>query len=189
MYLIQSDSDDGQVRYYWIPNMGDVYVVGNDGSVWSRYKGIAMHCYISNDWMKLKLRPNHNGYLGVDLCFKGVVHPKKVHQLVCEAVYGPCPVGMWVCHNDNNPANNNWWNLRYDTPTSNQTDRVIHGTDNRGERQGGARFVWIEVREMRAKWRNGNYTYRGLAMEYGVSVGCVYKIVNNLSWIEEEVAV
>jgi hypothetical protein len=51
----------------------------------------------------------------------------QVHRLVALAFMGPCPVGMEVCHNDGNHLNNVVTNLRYDTRSQNQLDRVRHG--------------------------------------------------------------
>ena len=51
-----------------------------------------------------------------------------VHRLVLLAFTGPCPDGMEICHNDGDHANNALQNLRYDTRSANQFDRVRHGT-------------------------------------------------------------
>lgn len=54
-----------------------------------------------------------------------------VHTLVLEAFKGPCPtIGMECCHNDGNGHNNNLGNLRWGTRSSNNKDRVRHGTHN-----------------------------------------------------------
>ncbi len=56
------------------------------------------------------------GHLGVSLWKNKEPKFFRVHQLVMETFIGPCPIGMEICHNDGNPANNNLDNLRYDTP-------------------------------------------------------------------------
>ena len=88
MYNIQSISigHDGPVYYFWIPNFGSAYVVGDDGSVWSRYRpgpGSAL----LNDWKQLKATPDNEMYPQVILCYNRVKYSVKVHQLVCVRRY------------------------------------------------------------------------------------------------------
>ena len=188
MYTLQSISitPDSQVWYFWIPNLGNAYVVGDDGTVWSRYRGIGRCCILSNEWTRLVAPPDVNGYPGINLCFNGIRFRKRVHELVCEAVYGPCPSGLEVCHNDGDQQNNYYWNLRYGTPKSNCADKVKHGSDSRGENCGTAVLTWVKVREIRAKYFGGGYTQKGLALEYGVSDGNVNRIIKNLMWVENQ---
>lgn len=76
----------------------------------------------------LKPVPDNRGYLNVTLSRReGVLSRRKVHQLVAEAFHGPRPEGAEVCHNDDNPANNAADNLRYDTHSGNEQDKVDHG--------------------------------------------------------------
>lgn len=77
------------------------------------------------------------GYYKVDLFQR----PQKVAHLVLLAFVGARPDGMQVAHNDGNPLNNKLNNLRYATASSNQMDRVIHGTSNRGERNGMVKLM------------------------------------------------
>lgn len=53
---------------------------------------------------------------------------RMVHRLVLEAFVGPCPPGMECCHFDGDSTNNHLSNLRWDTHSSNQFDRVRHRT-------------------------------------------------------------
>ncbi len=50
-----------------------------------------------------------------------------VHRLVAETFLGPLPLGLQTCHNDGDNANNAAANLRYDTPSANELDKVAHG--------------------------------------------------------------
>lgn len=189
MWQIQSEcvGPDGTVRYFWIPGFGGAYVIGDDGTLWSRYRRSGF-CSInlSNDWRRLNPSPDSDGYRMAALCFNGVKYPKKIHQLVCEAVYGPCPVGMEVCHNDRDTLHNDYWNLRYDTRKNNQADRIIHGTDQAGERNHQAELNWTKVREIRRRHDDGE-SQKALALEYNVRIPCISRIVNNLRWVEEQV--
>lgn len=196
MYNTQSTAvgPNGLIRYFWIPNFGDAYVIGDDGSLWSRYKcrGLGSHrgweWYISDDWTRLStkvsLNYSHCCYEDAHLRFNGTTYHLYIHKLVCEAVYGPCPVGLEVCHNDGDKSNNNYWNLRYDTRVNNYADKYRHGTDQRGERNHQAVLDWIKVREIRARHANGE-SQTSLALEHNVHIPCISRIVNNLRWIEE----
>lgn len=51
--------------------------------------------------------------------------------LVLEAFIGPCPEGMECCHNDDDRANNQLSNLRWDTHTNNVKDGYRNGAPRR----------------------------------------------------------
>lgn len=73
--------------------------------------------------------PNPAGYLTVALLrIDGGSITQRVHRLVAEAFLGPRPAGMHTCHNDGDQKNNAAANLRYDTQSSNELDKVRHGT-------------------------------------------------------------
>lgn len=58
-----------------------------------------------------------------------------IHVLVLEAFVGPRPSAAHeACHNDGNAQNNAAVNLRWDTASSNQRDRLIHGTHHYASR-------------------------------------------------------
>lgn len=73
---------------------------------------------------------HHRGHLRVSLWSGGRRTQVFVHRLVLEAFRGPAPDGMEACHNDGKPTNNRLENLRWDTQSENQLDRVRHGTHN-----------------------------------------------------------
>lgn len=52
---------------------------------------------------------------------------RRVHQLVLEAFVGTCPPGMEGCHWDDNKENNALTNLRWDTHSANEFDKVRNG--------------------------------------------------------------
>lgn len=74
------------------------------------------------------LRVNDDyGHLAVNLSVSGVATRPLVHGLVLEAFVGPCPTGLEACHNNGDASDNRIENLRWDTPSENQRDRVRHG--------------------------------------------------------------
>lgn len=69
-----------------------------------------------------------HGHRTVSLSAGGVEKVRLVHQLVLESFVGPRPApGMHCCHFNGDPADNRVSNLRWDTPTANQLDKVRHG--------------------------------------------------------------
>ena len=102
----------------------------------------------------------------------------KPHTLVMEAFVGLRPQGMECCHNDGNPQNNYLSNLRWDTPISNQADRVRHGTTNRGEQCGNAKLTLEQVRAI----RQDNRLQRIIAAEYGVRDNTISRIKSGKRW-------
>lgn len=104
-----------------------------------------------------------------------------VHLLVLIAHVGLPPKGMQGCHNDGVPANNALSNLRWDTPTSNQADRKLHGTSNVGEQNPMAKFDEATVRVIKERLSRGELV-TNLAKEYGVRHGAISLIKNGKRW-------
>lgn len=82
------------------------------------------------------LRPSSDPYrrLRVNFWKNSVCHTHLVHRLVLEAFVGPCPPGMEACHWDDDPTNNHLSNLRWDTPSENELDKVRNGGHHMSQR-------------------------------------------------------
>lgn len=100
------------------------------------------------------------------------------HKLVMEAFVSLRPEGLECCHNDGNPQNNHWSNLRWDTPKNNHADKVKHGTTNRGEQCGTAKLTLEQVRAIRQDTR----LQRIIAAEYGVKDNTISRIKSFKRW-------
>ena len=85
-------------------------------------------------------------YLRIRLRLAGGHAEKYVHHMVLEAFVGPRPVDMHACHGDGDRWNNRLSNLRWDTASSNQRDKIAHGTMARGSRNGYASLTESQVR-------------------------------------------
>jgi hypothetical protein len=55
-----------------------------------------------------------------------------VHKLMAITFLGDVPAGHQICHNNGIKTDCRLENLRIDTTSSNQMDRIKHGTSNRG---------------------------------------------------------
>jgi hypothetical protein len=90
----------------------------------------------------------------------------------------PRPEGKECCHNDGDHLNNNLGNLRWDTISGNQADRVKHGTDQLGEKNYSAKLTEGDVKNI----RRSDEPQKALAEFYGVSRGTIYSIKRRMSW-------
>jgi hypothetical protein len=88
------------------------------------------------------------------------------HRMVMAAFVGPVPDGQEICHRNGDRDDNRLANLRYDTHSENELDKVVHGTN----------LVVLtpdQIRRIRAEYVPGiNSAKRGnaaqLAAEFGV---------------------
>jgi NUMOD4 motif/HNH endonuclease len=103
------------------------------------------------------------------------------HKLVMEAFVSLRPEGLECCHNDGNPQNNHWSNLRWDTPKNNHADKIKHGTTNRGEQCGTAKLTLEQVRAI----RQDNRLQRIIAAEYGVKDNTISRIKSFKRWAHD----
>lgn len=125
--------------------------------------------------------PNTSGYLTVTLSMNNVATSRVVHRLVAAAFLGPVPEGMHTCHCNGDKTDNRAVNLRYDSPTGNQADRIAHGTDIWGERHHAHKLTAEDVLEIWRLQQAGARPAR-LAEQFGVSGCAINDIVHGRTW-------
>lgn len=118
-------------------------------------------------------------YYGVHMRRDGKTLRVAVHSLVAETFFGPRPEGMQVCHNNGNGLDNRVDNLRYDTPTANQADKLKHGTHQYGERNASAKLTNDQAEEIK-KQRKAGVKLRVIAERFGVRESTVSRIANGV---------
>ncbi len=148
------------------------YRVGEDGSVWSEKHG---------SWRLLGMEPGSRGYLKTTLCNGGKPKTFSVHTLVLMAFVGPKPKGMQACHNDGNPINCRWDNLRWDTPSNNHADKKRHGTWLQGDSCPASVLTEASVKVIKSRLRNGETCTR-IGADFGVKRCTVSAIKNGRNW-------
>lgn len=108
--------------------------------------------------------------------------PKTVgmHRLVLTVFRGPAPKDHYGCHLDGNKHNNRLTNLRWCTPTENQSHRAKHGTLLKGQHNPASKLFDQDVRNIRRyKYQLGP---KKLAEIYGVSINTIYHIFARRTW-------
>ena len=115
----------GMTNEEWRPVVGweGLYSVSDQGRVWSVRSGRCLKPGGNN-------RSGANQHHQVQLCRNGIGSMKTVHRMVLEAFVGPCPAGMEACHLNDVGIDNRLTNLRWDSRSANQRDRVRNGRDH-----------------------------------------------------------
>jgi hypothetical protein len=151
----------------WLPG----YEISEDGDVWNGGR-LLTGCICPLGYRVFKLTTHAGKKL-----YKG-------HRLVCEAFNGPQPDPdrKEVAHNDGNPSNNHYTNLRWASRWENNADRYLHGTDVGGEGNPRNVLTWEQVCEIRARYTGMRGEQAALAREYGVSNGCIAGILSGKNW-------
>ncbi len=155
------------------------YRVGDDGSVWTKFKRGSRPLRMTENWWPLKLQRLKSGYVHVGLAGGNT---KTIHRLVLEAFVGQCPSGMECRHLDGNPANNRLSNLCWATHQENETDKVRHGTLVVGAKHVNSRLTSDLVRQARTEYLKGGVSYATIALRLGVSERAVRAAVVRETW-------
>lgn len=107
--------------------------------------------------------------------------PIGVHRAVCIMVKGEPPAGMECAHSCGNKQCANPRHLRWATPVENQADKLIHGTDRRGEASAQAKLSEENVQEILCLVKSGR-THKSIADQFGVSRELISQISRRVIW-------
>lgn len=149
--------------------------VSNKGQIRVLPGGKVQHRLITETELRI-LTPSKAGYMRVGRG-KQMIY---VHHFVLNAFYGPSPPGKEHCrHLNGNPADNRWpENIEWGTRAENEQDKIRHGRDNRGERQGSSKLIESQVFEI----IRSDDTQAKLANRYGVSQATISNIRSGKRW-------
>ena len=107
---------------------------------------------------------------------------RKAHRMAWEAVNGPIPPGLCVCHRCDVPGCVNVEHLFLGTNSENSADRVAKGRQSKGRTHREA-HPWTsltdaQIAEIRAipKWT------KGVAERYGVSNSVIFRARKQKNW-------
>lgn len=109
-----------------------------------------------------------------------IVGGRKVRasRYVCERAHGKCPTGKECAHSCGVRVCVNKRHLRWATRSENMADKIIHGTVNRGCRNGQCKLSKSEVTAI----RRAKGTLDVLAARFGVSRSHIGAIKNRKKW-------
>lgn len=103
----------------------------------------------------------------------------RVHRLVCISAHGHAPTEKHeAAHNCGNRACANPRHIRWATPKQNHADQILHGTTNRGSRNGHAKLTAGIVAAARAS----TLSIAELARRHGVSNATMADAVRRRTW-------
>lgn len=114
---------------------------------------------------------------------EGLKKSRPVHLLVAIAFHGHCPEGMQCRHKDGNAENNAATNLIWGTVQENADDRILHGTQVRGEMVGISKLTKEQVAEIQGHipiWKRGDG--RKFAIRFGVGDSAICAIKKGYTW-------
>ena len=169
-------------EWRYIPGYEGRYAISNYGEVYScprAFKDINGNTQRVNGKMKL-CHVNNRGYVSVNLSKNNNPYYADLHALVALAFLGPRPPGMEVCHNDGNRLNACLWNLRYDTRSANQADRLIHGTHQNGMQNASAIYTDDQIRNVMRL--NQTFPQHVVARMTGIHTSTVGAIRQGVQW-------
>jgi len=112
--------------------------------------------------------------------FRGWSKTEYAHRFIYEALHGPIPDGMVICHHCDNPSCVRPSHLFLGTQSENLADAGRKGTMNRRGRN--VTLTEDQVKEIRKKYAMGGTTYYKLSREYGVYLSTIQKIVKRETW-------
>lgn len=148
------------------------YLVSSDGRI----------RHVNAAFAERKLQKSPRGYFMVNFWEGRKLCIRSVHSLVAEAFHGPRPDGMQVRHLDGNPSNNNAANLAYGTPKQNAADRIAHGRNCHGEKNGNSSLRANDVERIRLLHQAGDANQYELAEMFGISQAQINNIVLYKQW-------
>lgn len=116
----------------------------------------------------------------------GRIYGKRAQRISWEIHKGNIPKGLLVCHRCDNPPCINPSHLFLGTPLQNQQDASRKGRSRGkwmpGELSAHAILTNDIVREARNLYKPYEVTIAMLSQRYGVSIGCMTKVIHRESW-------
>lgn len=175
---------NSQEEWRSIPGWEGIYEVSSHGNVRSCDRVVHFTNGRSRHHPPAMLRPWLQVYPTVALQDKqsGRYLRTFVHRLVCMAFHGAAPSPEHeVAHNDGDPLNSHYSNLRWSTHVENEADKRRHGTAPIGERHGAAKLTAEDVKII----RESSAPLAQLAERFGVSTPHICIIRKGRSWKHE----
>lgn len=164
----------GACRLKSVPGLRGRYLVGDDGSVWRKFRGA---------YRRLRGHREAGRYVRVSIQEPdGRYRKHYVHALVLTTFVGPRPPGQQCRHLDGNGHNNCLTNLAFGDAVANSEDARRHGRLVRGERHPFAKLTEEDVGLIRL-FAGAGVKRRELARQFGVSVSTIKDVLSGRTWL------
>ena len=102
------------------------------------------------------------------------------HRVMCEIAHGLPQDGMQAAHSCNNKRCVNPNHLRWDTPSGNAADKIVAGTQHRGESTPNSILTEQDVINIRSDWPH--MTCDQLSEKYGCHRNAAWKAATGRTW-------
>jgi hypothetical protein len=108
--------------------------------------------------------------------------PTLAHRFSYELANGPIPEGLFILHSCDNKLCVRPEHLRAGTQLENMQDCKAKGRTPFGEKRGASKLTDEMVREIRALYASGQFTFDQLSKMYPVRRHTISKAVRRLTW-------
>lgn len=182
---VQHHEDGSKERWRDIPGYEGCYRVSDRGRIKSLTRQVSHWRgggHLRSAPSKI-LKEYRGRYYSVTLSVLGKTKSWFVQYLVLMAFVGPRPDQQHkALHKDDDPANNNLSNLYWGTQKQNCQDAARNGLTLRGEKVGTSKLKENDVHRLREMYATGEWTYRRLADEFGITQLTAFKAIRRKTW-------
>lgn len=110
-------------------------------------------------------------------------YPSTAHRIMCILVHGdPLPGQVEVAHKCGNKICVNPRHLRHATWQENCADKIEHGRENFGERNGQAKLTEAQALEAIRLYQTKLFTQKEIGVLFGVRDSAICRIVTGKRW-------
>ena len=172
---IQTKGDMQMQTVNYVPVPGfPKYQVGDDGNV--------RHQILGSVWIACRLFKNKDGYMVVNMQSDDKsIKQERINRLVLRCFVGEPLSGQCACHNNGLRFDNRLENLRWDTYSNNELDKVKHGTSITGERNHQHRLTAGDVIKIKQMIKEG-VPLTDIGHAFNVSRTAIYLIRQGHNW-------
>jgi len=163
--------------FYPIKNFEDSYAISKSGEIMRIKK---THGAKSGKILKNQIH-NKRGYATIRLSTKEFSKSYDIHILMANTFLGRVDNSLQVCHNNGIKTDCRLENLRLDTRSENEKDKVLHGVSNRGERAGNNKYSKDLILQIRKELEFSNKP-KIVSEKYNIPYSYIIHIKNKTKW-------
>ena len=164
-------------NFYPIKDFEDYYAISKNGEIMrlKKSRGAKQGKILKNQIHKKR------GYLIIRLNKKEQSRTFDIHVLMANTFLGRVDNKLQVCHNNGIKTDCRLENLRLDTKSANEKDKILHGVSCRGERSGNNKYSEETILKIRKMFNDGE-RFINLSKKFNIPYSYVRKIINKEKW-------